>query len=86
MTARRHDNPGKREREAGKRHRRARIWSSSMGADTAPLKLGSEHLRRWCRRCTLAVADAEKLANGVEESSTQHLAGIKPGQRVSRLM
>ena len=38
------DNPGKREREAGKRHRRARY---SAGADQAPLKLGRKKM--WIR-------------------------------------
>ena len=58
MTARRHDNPGKREREARKRHRRGRYWSSTA-ADTEPLKLGRKHSLRWCRRQAMTVADAE---------------------------
>ena len=60
MTARRSYNPGKREREARKRHRRARVWSSNMGADAEPLKLGRKHIRCWIRHQSLAVADAEK--------------------------
>ena len=65
----RHDNAGKREREARKRRRRARVWTSSMGAEAAPLKLGRKHMQRWwskylrtsaLRREFHAVADAEK--------------------------
>lgn len=41
------DNPGKREREAGKRRRRARVM---MGADQPPLKLGRKKLRIWLQR------------------------------------
>lgn len=55
----RHDNAGKREREARKRHRRARVWVSSMGAEAEPLKLGRKHMQRYWRRFH-AVADAEK--------------------------
>lgn len=54
---RRTTNPGKREREARKRRRRARVWCSSMGAEAAPLKLGRKHFRGWVRR-SLAVADS----------------------------
>ena len=50
------DNPGKREREAGKRHRRARVWSGDMGAEAVPLKLGRKHFLRWLKR-SLEVAD-----------------------------
>lgn len=73
---RRATNPGKREREARKRHRRAHFWHSGMGADAAPLKLGRKHLPRWVRR-SLAVADRRKrkLAKGVEESGRQHQEG-----------
>jgi len=49
-SSRRHDNPGKREREAGKRHRRARVWNSDMGAVAVPLKLGRNHFQRWLKR------------------------------------
>lgn len=56
----RHDNAGKREREARKRHRRARVWVASMGAEVAPLKLGRKHYQRWLRQFALSVADAEK--------------------------
>lgn len=40
---RRHSNPGKRERQAGKRHRRARIGT---GAGSEPLKVGRKHPMR----------------------------------------
>ena len=56
---RRHENPGKRERQARKRHRRARYWDSSMGAEAAPLKVGPVHCRRIARDY-LAVADSRK--------------------------
>jgi hypothetical protein len=54
-------NPGKREREARKRHRRGRIWNSGMAAESAPLKLGSKKIHAYVGR-TLSrpsVADAE---------------------------
>lgn len=60
----RRNNAGKREREARKRHGRARVWTSSMGAEVEPLKLGREHFRRWSRRF-YAVADAEKPGESV---------------------
>lgn len=59
------DNTGKREREAGKRHRRARI----LGADQSPLKLGrKKHRIWWCKalQCRTpghqSVADTESNA------------------------
>jgi len=89
--SRKRPNTGKREREAGKRHRRAWVVVEGSvtvhanhayflhyppGADAAPLKLGREHLRRWVRR-SLDVADRRKvqLAKGVEESGRQHQEG-----------
>ena len=69
---RRADNPGKREREAGKRHRRAWVvvkgnvtivadhsffTTYPPGAEAVPLKLGRKHFRRWTRR-RQAVADS----------------------------
>jgi len=71
---RRADNPGKREREARKRHRRAWVVEKGNvtvvashsyfttyppGAEAVPLKLGRKHYRRWTRR-SLAVADNRK--------------------------
>ena len=72
---RRSANPGRREREAGKRHRRAWVveydgggatcagfryfLSYPPGAGAVPLKLGRKHYRRWCRRYQ-AVADSRK--------------------------
>lgn len=65
--SRRHQNPGKRERQARKRHRRAVHWSSVDGAVHGPLKVGSKHLgRTWSRilgiksdsQSGMAVADA----------------------------
>lgn len=69
---RRFKNPGRREREAGKRHRRA--WVLEEGNCTVnanhsyflrwppenggkPLRLGRKHFSRWMRR-HLAVADS----------------------------
>jgi len=68
------NNPGKREREARKRHRRAWVVESGNvtlvmnhsyftryppGAEAVPLKLGRKHFRRWTRN-RLAVADSRK--------------------------
>ena len=52
-------NPGKREREARKRHRRALLW---QGAEVVPLKLGRKHLHR-SLLSVLAVADSRKVAD-----------------------
>ena len=57
--SKRSGNPGKREREARKRHRRARVWTSGMGAEAAPLKLGRTHLGRRLVSL-LSVADSRK--------------------------
>lgn len=56
---RRTTNPGKRERQARKRRRRALIWDSRWGAEAAPLKVGHVHSLRWARR-SLAVVDSRK--------------------------
>jgi len=68
------DNPGKREREARKRHRRAWVvvrgnhtmvanhsyfLHNPPGAEAVPLKLGRKHYGRWTRS-RLAVADSRK--------------------------
>lgn len=37
-STRRHGNPGKREREARKRHRRALVWCSTWGAEAGTWK------------------------------------------------
>ena len=55
----RRSNPGKREREAKKRHRRGLCWSNSRPAESEPLKLGRKHTLRWIRRGP-SVADAER--------------------------
>jgi hypothetical protein len=60
---RRTDNPGKREREARKRHRRAVCWFYKDGAEVGPLKLGRKHLRRRLR-ADLAVADSRNAGRG----------------------
>ena len=70
-------NPGKRERLAGKRYRRASVWCSNWGAETSPLKRGSRHFMRGFRRY-LAVVDSRKLPNSVKERGRQHLAGESP--------
>jgi hypothetical protein len=53
---RRHENPGRRERLARKRHRRAHIWRGQWGAEAVPLKVGRVHSWRMMIR-VLAVAD-----------------------------
>lgn len=50
MSQRRITDPGRREREARKRHRRASLWCVEWGAEAGSLKLGREHYRRWVRR------------------------------------
>jgi hypothetical protein len=42
----RYGRRGKREREAGKRHRRVRTWEYGMEANSSWLKLGANHSRR----------------------------------------
>ena len=44
-------NPGRREREARKRHRRGGMASAATGWEM--LKLGRKHFWRWMRRSTL---------------------------------
>ena len=71
---RRANNPGRREREARKRHRRAWVVKKGNvtlvanhsyfttyppGAEAVPLKLGRKHFGRWTRN-RLAVADSRK--------------------------
>jgi hypothetical protein len=57
----RRNNPGKRERLAGKRHRRGMIVSGfGMPPGSAPLKVGSRHFGRWIRR-SQSVAENENL-------------------------
>jgi hypothetical protein len=56
-------NPGKRERAARKRHRRARYITGAM---SDWLKVGSSHSRRRIRQVP-TVADAETLAKGAKE-------------------
>ena len=60
MSLRRSTNPGKHERAARKRHRRASLWCGKWGAAAEPLRLGREHYRRLAARDFKAVADAEK--------------------------
>ncbi len=73
MTARRNGNPGRAEREAGKRHRRARVSFFGKGTGIITLKLGSKHLSRYFRRSfAMTVADPEKLATGAQENDLQH--------------
>lgn len=69
---RRTSNPGKRERQARKRHRRATTWIVSRGAEVGPLKVGRKHSRRLAARFwqSLAVADAEKPGDGKDEPTS----------------
>jgi hypothetical protein len=50
---------GKRERVAGKRHKRGVIYSP-LPSGSEPLKLGRKHFQRFMRKC-LAVAENENL-------------------------
>lgn len=74
MYARRHGNPGRREREAGKRHRRGRIGGmfASVSAEWTTLKLGRKHFSRLMRRKkrarVMTVAESEKRTTGAPES------------------
>jgi hypothetical protein len=54
-------NPGKREREARKRHRRGQVFMAPM---TDWLKLGHKHFSRFIGSSHLTVADAEKPGTG----------------------
>ena len=60
----RHDNAGKREREARKLHRRAVVVFWPNGTEAVRLKLGRKHMQRFWRRFH-AVADAEKPGESV---------------------
>lgn len=80
---RRHQNPGRRERQAGKRHRRGLVWLSDWPAVQGPLKVGHRHLGRILSRHlsdanALAVADAENSEKGPEEPLRQDVSGL-PG-------
>ena len=68
MTMRRSKNEGKREREAGKRHRRGSISYHDEAAGWVTLKLGHRHMRRLFHRQALAVAESEKRTNGAPET------------------
>jgi hypothetical protein len=61
---RRHANPGKKERQARKRHRRGSVWVSTWGSGTAPLKAGRKHMSRIDRKLFMAVANVEKSGAG----------------------
>ena len=58
--SRRTTNPGRREREARKRHRRARSY---FGSHDGWLKLGRKHLRRELKK-HLAVVDSRNAGRG----------------------
>ena len=84
MSARRRSqNPGRRERQAGKRHRRGLVWQMGQAAVQGPLKVGHRHLGRILSRHlsdanALAVADAENSENGPEEPLRQDVS-VLPG-------
>jgi hypothetical protein len=71
MYERRHGNPRKREREAGKRHRRARTTTWS-GAVAVTLKLGRKHWNRFIARerraRNMTVIEREKRTTGAPEN------------------
>jgi hypothetical protein len=52
-------NPGKREREAGKRHRRGGVGLRNSATEWKLLKLGQKHFMRWLSR-SMCVADSRK--------------------------
>lgn len=72
MFQRRHGNPGKREREAGKRHRRAVSYYYADGAVAVRLKLGRKHwnrrMRHEARVRVMTVAEREKRTTGAPEN------------------
>lgn len=79
--SRRYRNPGKRERQAGKRHRRAHVWMTGMGALHGGLKVGPKHSGRLLSRffglrSVQTVADAENSGKGTEESVRQVACGL----------
>ena len=99
MYDRRHSNPGKREREAGKRHRRA-TWShmASDGAEWTTLKLGHKHQMRHFRRqrlrSVMTVAESEKRAKGERKNLAKTesslagfslLLGLRPSENSEKL-
>jgi hypothetical protein len=59
MSLRRSTNPGRRERAAGKRHKRTETYT--LGSDPQPLKLGRKHLGRKLKGI-LTVADSRKAS------------------------
>lgn len=72
MNMRRSTNDGKREREAGKRHRRVvmHTWKTNVHGETVAvtLKLGRKHSRRVESRIAKAVAESEKRITGTPEN------------------
>ena len=73
MYDRRHSNPGKREREAGKRHRRGSVsFRAPDAAEWTTLKLGHNYWKRYFRLrkriCVMTVAESEKRATGAPGS------------------
>lgn len=69
---------GRREREARKRHRRARVWCSHMGAGQEPLKLGRKKMKAFLRRTYLhlSVADHESITSKRNDGVTEHVQPV----------
>jgi len=66
-------NPGRRERQARKRHRRAIIWSSRWGAEAEPLKVSHRHRGRLFG-LILAVSDSRNAGRRHALESARRLA------------
>ena len=60
---RRVQRKGRREREARKRHRRGRVWTSYMVAGAEPLKLGRKHSLRFAKNSKWYLAQRGLLAS-----------------------
>ena len=66
-------NPGRRERRARKRHRRAIIWFSRWGAEAEPLKVSHRHRGRLFG-LILAVSDSRNAGRRHALESARRLA------------
>lgn len=62
-------NQGRREREAGKRHRRGQVWSSHMPAGQSPLKLGNKKTGIFLSK-SFAVLDCTSKHQPVSDSES----------------
>lgn len=81
---RRHENPGRRERAARRRHRRGECFAVIDGTVIGPHKLGRKKMGRWNplksssesrSPHTLAVAESEQRPNGESEPNVYRQSG-----------